>query len=67
MAKDYKISDEDIEAALRYMKLHISKEATWDDAKDWLEEKGSDLHKLALTDPEKLLELKNKIDKRNNP
>jgi phosphoenolpyruvate synthase/pyruvate phosphate dikinase len=67
MTKEYKVSDEDIEGALRYMKLHISKDATWDDAKEWLEEKGSNLHKLAISDPEKFIELKRKIDNRKRP
>ena len=58
MTKEFKISDEDVEAALRYMKLHLSKDATWDDAKEWLEEKGLDFHKLALNDPEKIPRVK---------
>jgi hypothetical protein len=65
MTKPYEISDEDIEAALRYMKLHVSKNSTLEDARKMLEDFGSDVHKLALSEPERFLKMKEKIDKRH--
>ncbi len=65
MTKPYKISDEDIEAALRYMKLHVSKNSTLEDARKMLEDLGSDFHKIALNEPERFSKLKQKIDKRH--
>lgn len=65
MTKPYEISDEDIEATLRYMKLHVSKNSTLKDARKRLEDLGSDLHKTALNEPEYFLKLKKKINKRN--
>ena len=64
MTKPYEISDEDIEKALRYMKLHVSKNSTLEDARKMLEDFGSDVHKLALSEPERFSKLKQKIDKR---
>lgn len=65
MTKPYEISDEDVEAALRYMKLHVSKNSTPEDARKMLNDLGSDFHKLALSEPERFLNMKKKIDKRN--
>lgn len=65
MTKPYEICDEDIETALRYIKLHISKNATKEDAHKMLKDLGSDFHKLALNEPERLLKMKEKIDKRH--
>ena len=67
MTKPYEISDEDIEAALRYMKLHVSKNSTLEDARKMLEDLGSDFHKLAHNEPERFFKLKSKIDKRDQP
>ncbi len=65
MTKPYEISDKDIEATLRYMKLHESKNSTLEDARKKLEDLGSDLRKLAQNEPESLLNIKKKIDKRH--
>lgn len=65
MTKQYEISDEDIEAALRYMMLHVSKNSTKEDARKMMKDFGSDIHKLALSEPERFLKLKKKIDKRD--
>jgi uncharacterized lipoprotein YehR (DUF1307 family) len=65
MTKPYEIRDEDIEAALRYMKLHVSKNSTKEDAQKMLEDLGSDFHKLALSEPERFLKIKKKIEKRD--
>jgi hypothetical protein len=65
MTKPYEISDEDIEKVLRYMKLHVSKNSTLEDARKMLEDFGSDVHKLALNEPDRFLKLKQKIDKRH--
>ena len=62
MATRYQISDEDIEAALRYCRLHISKDATREDAKAWLENKLSEVQEMGKNDPEKLESLKKKLD-----
>jgi len=64
MTKPYEISDEDIEKALHYMKLHVSKNSTLEDARKMLKDLGFDFHKLALSEPERFLKLKQKIDKR---
>lgn len=63
MTKPYEISDEDVEAVLRYMKLHVSKNSTLEDARKKLEGIGSDLHKLAVSEPERFFNIKKKIDK----
>ncbi len=65
MTKPYEISDKDIEKTLRYMKLHVSKNSTLEDARKKLEDLGADLHKIAQNEPERLLNLKKKIDKRH--
>ena len=65
MTKPYEISDKDIEATLRYLKLHESKNSTLEDARKKLEDLGSDLRKLAQNEPESLLNIKKKIDKRH--
>lgn len=65
MKKLYEINDKDIKVALHYMKLHISKDSTLEDAHKMLEDLGSDFHKLALSEPERFLKIKKKIDKRN--
>lgn len=66
MTKPYEISDEDIEAALRYMKLHVSKNSTLEDARKMIKDIGSDFHKLAISEPERFFKIKKKIEKRNN-
>lgn len=65
MTKPYEISDEDIEKALRYMKLHVSKNSTLDDARKMIEDFGSNVHKLAINEPESFSKLKQKIYKRH--
>jgi hypothetical protein len=65
MTKPYKISDEDIEKTLRYMKLHVSKNSTLEDARKKLENLGSDFHKIAINEPERFSKIKKKIDKRH--
>ena len=65
MTKPYEISDEDVEAALRYMKLHVSKKSTLEDAREMLKDFGSDVHKIAHNEPERFFKLKEKIDKRD--
>lgn len=65
MTKPYEISDEDIEAALRYIKLHVSKNSTLEDARKMLENIGSDFHKITLSEPERFLKIKKKIEKRH--
>lgn len=65
MTKPYETSDEDIEAALRYMLLHVSKNSTKEDARKMLEDLGSDFHNLALSEPERFLKIKKKIEKRD--
>jgi hypothetical protein len=65
MTKPYEISDEDIEKALRYMKLHVSKSSTLEDARKMLEDFGSDVHIIAINEPERLSKIKQKIDKRH--
>ena len=62
MATRYQISDEDIEAALRYCRLHISKDTTREDAKAWLENKLSEVQEMGESDPNKLEDLKKKLD-----
>jgi hypothetical protein len=47
------------------MKLHVSKNSTLEDARKKLEDLGADLHKIAQNEPERLLNLKKKIDKRH--
>lgn len=63
MTKPYKISDEDIEKTLNYLKLHVSKNSTLEDARKKLEDLGSDFHKIAINEPERYSKLKQKIDK----
>ena len=65
MTKPYKIIDEDIEKALNYMKLHVSKNSTLEYARKMLKYFVFDVHKLALSEPERFSKLKQKIDKRH--
>jgi len=65
MTEPYEISDEDIEKALNYLKLHVSKNSTLEDARKKLEDLGSDFHKIAINEPERYSKLKQKIDKRH--
>jgi hypothetical protein len=63
MTKTYEINDEDIEKALNYLKLHVSKNSTLEDARKKLEDLGSNFHKMAINEPERYSKLKQKIDK----
>ena len=58
----YKISDEDIEAALRYLKHHDPENANRDMAIALLEDLRSGFHTMAHNNPDKLLELQREID-----
>jgi len=62
MAKQFEFSDEDIEAAQRYMRLHISKDATREDAEAMLKRKRSELRKIARDDPKRLHKLQKRLD-----
>lgn len=62
----YKISDEDIEAALRYLKHHDPENANRDTAIALLEDLRSGFHTMAHDNPDKLLELQREIDSRHS-
>ena len=62
MAKQYEISDEDVDAMLVHLKFTDPKNATREKAKTKLEELQSGLHGMAHTDPEKLAKLQAIID-----
>jgi hypothetical protein len=62
----YKISDEDIEAALRYLKYNDPENATRDTAIALLEDLRSGFHRMAHDNPDKLLELQKEIDVRHS-
>jgi hypothetical protein len=58
----YRISEEDIEVALRYLKYHDPQHATRLDAIAKLEDIKSDFHQLAHQNPDLLLKLQQEID-----
>jgi len=62
----YKISDEDIEAALRYLKYNDPENANRDMAIALLEDLRSGFHRMAHNNPDKLLELQREIDNRHS-
>jgi hypothetical protein len=63
MIEKYEISDEDIEKTLNYLKRHVSKNSTREDARKKLEDFGSYTRILAINEPERFSKLKQKIDK----
>jgi len=62
MAKDYEITEKDIEIALRYLKYHDSENATRENAISLLEDLRAGYHGMAHHQPEKLVELQKEID-----
>lgn len=62
----YEISDEDIEVAMRYLKYHDPENASRDDAIAMLQELQAGFHGMAHSDPERLAELKKKLDERSS-
>lgn len=67
MAKDYQISEEDIDVMLKNLEFSDPKNATREYAKAKLEELQAGIHGLAHTDPEKFFKIKKKVDKPDNP
>ena len=65
MAKDYEISEEDIDVMLRNLEFDDPKNATREHAKAKLEEIQAGMHGMAHTDPEKFFKTKKKLDKPN--
>jgi hypothetical protein len=65
MAEDkrYEINEEDIGVALRYLKYHDPKNATREKAVALLSDLDSGFHRMAHEDPERLLNLKKRVDK----
>ena len=62
MTNDYQISDEDVEAAMRYLKFNDPEHANKEDAIAFLQDLQTGYHGLAHHDPERLLKLKRDID-----
>ena len=62
MSDKYKISDEDIEVALRYLKLNESADATREQAIALLEDLRSGFHGMAHHNPDLLIKLKQELD-----
>lgn len=63
MAKQYEISDEDIEAAMRFLKYHDPRHATCEDAKVLLEDLRTGFHGLSHSNPELLLKFQQELKK----
>jgi hypothetical protein len=63
MDNRYEPSEQDIEVAQRYLKLHDPKHATRDDAVALLRDLHEGFHKMAHHNPEQLLELQQELDK----
>ena len=67
MAKDYQISEEDIDVMLKNLEFSDPKNATRKYAKAKLEEFQAGVHGLAHTDPEEFFKIKKKVDKPDKP
>ena len=63
-SKLFKPSEEDIQSAMLYKKHFDPKHATCEEAIAMLEDMNSDFHRMAHDNPEKLLELQQKVDKK---
>ena len=63
MNNKYEITDKDIESALLYLKHYDPDHATPDVAIAMLKDLRQGYHNIAHTDPARLLELKQEIDK----
>jgi hypothetical protein len=63
MVKKYKISEKDIEVALRFLKFHDPENANRDAAKALLEDLHLGIHRIAHNNPDLLLELQKELDK----
>ena len=61
MAKQYQISDEDIDAMLKHLEFTDPKNATRKQAKTKLEELQEGIHVMAHTNPVKLVALQAKL------
>lgn len=61
MAKDYTVSEEDIDAYILYSKHEEGISLSRSQARERLLEMQAGLHSLALTDPAKLAELERKL------
>lgn len=58
----YEVTETDIEAAISYLKYHDPKNANRDRAIVMLRDLNSDFHRMAHDEPDRLLELKRKVD-----
>ena len=66
MVDNYKITEEDINKALNYLKLNNPKHASKKDAIHLLNDLKSKFHNLSHNDPEKLLELEKIVNKKSS-
>ena len=69
MAKEFQISDEDIDAMVRHLEFTDPKNATRKYAREKFESLQAGLRSMAITNPEKFAKIRAKIDvdKKKNP
>jgi len=63
----FKPSEEDIQSAMLYKKHFDPEHATREEAIAMLKDLNSDFHRMAHDNPERLLELQQKVDRKNKP
>jgi len=65
MADDYKITEQDIESVIRYLKIYDPENATPEKAISMLEDLQTGIHMLAHNNPELLEKLYKEVKKHN--
>lgn len=65
MEESYKISEQDIESALRWLKVNDPENATREQAESLLKDLRSGFHSMAHNNPELLAKLKQELDASN--
>ena len=65
ISKPFNPREEDIQSAMLYKKYFDPGHATREEAIAMLEDMNSDFHRMAHDNPEKLLELQQKVDKKS--